>query len=240
MSNIRKIVSTPTRRSFISGPRGPQGEQGIQGEKGDKGDTGDTGATGATGLTGPTGPAGTDSLVYGTGAPEGVVTGAVGDRYVDRASTVGARVWYKATGTGNTGWKVAEGDTGQRIIYTTAQMTTLFGGTITGTGITVRRQGDVVTVRFDARNDSGVSKNAVSFLAIIPSGFRPQGLSAWRAPLSKTNGFGVAAWFSGSGTNCYGPYGVTGGVWGSAEPWSGQFSFPTDDPWPTSLPGTAI
>jgi len=52
--------------------------------------------------------------VYGTGSPEGVVTAPVGTYYTDTAITNGAMRWAKKTGTGNTGWKVIEGDTGWR------------------------------------------------------------------------------------------------------------------------------
>ena len=50
----------------------------------------------------------------GSGAPNGVVTGSIGDRYVDTAATLGARIWYKDSGVGNTGWLVEVGDTGWR------------------------------------------------------------------------------------------------------------------------------
>lgn len=82
----------------------------------------------------------------GSGAPNGVVTGSVGDRYVDTAETLGARVWYKASGTAtNTGWLVAEGDTGWR------SLTVVNGWTGT---VLIRRVDYSVQMQFDALNDS--------------------------------------------------------------------------------------
>lgn len=48
----------------------------------------------------------------GTGQPNGVVTAPVGSEYIDLAATAGARKWYKASGVGNIGWIVTDGDTG--------------------------------------------------------------------------------------------------------------------------------
>ena len=50
----------------------------------------------------------------GTGSPEGVVTANVGTEWTDTAGTNGAWKWMKKSGTGNTGWKVIDGDTGWR------------------------------------------------------------------------------------------------------------------------------
>jgi len=50
----------------------------------------------------------------GTGNPNGVVTAPVGSTFVNTESGGynGARRWTKATGSGNTGWVVVDGDTG--------------------------------------------------------------------------------------------------------------------------------
>ena len=48
----------------------------------------------------------------GTGMPNGVVEAPIGATYIDIAKTNGALKWIKTTDGGNTGWKVAEGDTG--------------------------------------------------------------------------------------------------------------------------------
>lgn len=50
--------------------------------------------------------------IHGTGMPNGVVEAEIGTTYVDKNKTNGALKWIKTTDGGNTGWKVAEGDTG--------------------------------------------------------------------------------------------------------------------------------
>ena len=50
--------------------------------------------------------------IHGTGMPNGVVEAPIGTTYVDKNNTNGALKWIKTTDGGNTGWKVAEGDTG--------------------------------------------------------------------------------------------------------------------------------
>ena len=52
------------------------------------------------------------SEMRGTGMPNGVVEAPIGTTYIDKNKTNGALKWIKTTDGGNTGWKVAEGDTG--------------------------------------------------------------------------------------------------------------------------------
>ena len=52
------------------------------------------------------------SEMRGAGMPNGVVEAPIGMTYIDIAKTNGALKWIKTTDGGNTGWKVAEGDTG--------------------------------------------------------------------------------------------------------------------------------
>ena len=52
------------------------------------------------------------SEMRGTGIPNGVVEAPIGATYIDTTKTNGALKWIKTTDGGNTGWKVAEGDTG--------------------------------------------------------------------------------------------------------------------------------
>ena len=52
------------------------------------------------------------SEMRGTGMPNGVVVAPIGTTYIDTAKTNGSLKWIKTTDGGNTGWKVAEGDTG--------------------------------------------------------------------------------------------------------------------------------
>ena len=51
------------------------------------------------------GPQASD-VITGSGFPEGVVTAPIGQRYIDTAATAGAIEWIKASGAGNTGWKL--------------------------------------------------------------------------------------------------------------------------------------
>ena len=79
--------------------------------------------------------------VYGTGSPEGVVTAAVGTYYTDTAITNGAMRWVKMSGTGNTGWKCPDYDSGLRRMD--------FAGfaapfNVTGSQAYLRRLGDAV------------------------------------------------------------------------------------------------
>lgn len=50
--------------------------------------------------------------IRGTGSPEGRISAEIGVTYIDTVKTNGALKWIKTTDGGNTGWKVAEGDTG--------------------------------------------------------------------------------------------------------------------------------
>lgn len=50
--------------------------------------------------------------IRGTGSPEGRITAEIGTTYIDTAKTNGALKWIKTTDSGNTDWKVVEGDTG--------------------------------------------------------------------------------------------------------------------------------
>lgn len=50
--------------------------------------------------------------IRGTGSPKGRITAEIGTTYVDVNVTNGALKWIKQSGTGNTGWKVIYGDTG--------------------------------------------------------------------------------------------------------------------------------
>jgi hypothetical protein len=162
----------------------------------------------------------------GTGAPNGVVTGSVGDRYVDRSATLGARVWYKATGTAtNTGWLVAEGDTGLRSIGTLLNGWTNSGAVPS----TIRRYGDVVQVYLCVAQ-AGVVPTA-SNVYTMPVGFRPPQYlysafmrsTAWHQIEIRDNGAFVCVDFASFTGNAA----------------SHLLTYLTRDAWPTTLPGTA-
>lgn len=171
------------------------------GPKGDTGDTGPQGIQGPQGLQGPQGIPGigvpttgnqtgdllrwngtvwiqtTTKFHEGTGNPNGVVTAPVGSTFVNTESGGynGARRWTKATGTGNTGWIVADGDTGWRDI--TPYMSNLDPAN-TGT-VKVKRVGKQVTYAF---NNVLLASGTGSLLIHngVPAGYRPA---------SESNGF---------------------------------------------------
>lgn len=98
--------------------------------------------------------------VKGTGSPEGAIAAPVGSRYVDTAATNGAIEWIKATGAGNTGWKVMYGDTGWRNI--SASLMNGWTGTVM-----LRRYNDGVELNlFNLAVGTGTQ------LLSIPLGFR--------------------------------------------------------------------
>lgn len=74
----------------------------------------------------------------GTGFPEGVVEAPVGAIYTDTDATAGAIRWIKTTGTGTTGWRVSNGDTGWRDI--TASLSTGVLGMGAGAKVLIRRR----------------------------------------------------------------------------------------------------
>ena len=76
--------------------------------------------------------------IHGTGMPNGVVEAPIGTTYVDTTKTNGALKWIKTTDGGNTGWKVAEGDTGWVLGWQDNKNRMYF-----------RRKNDVVHVKFE-------------------------------------------------------------------------------------------
>ena len=183
----------------------------------------------------------------GTGSPEGVVAAPVGTEYVDTAATNGAIKWIKATGTGNTGWRVLYGDTGVRDITLEAIAAAgsnpgLFNPSSTDWNtITARRVGERVTVRISYM--WGATAGGVEVIAKLPHGFRPQGYRVLERP--EQIGGDLSGWDYGF---IYGPEEVEVGKAGNFEVsatcaasyYEGTFvySYSTTDPWPTVLPGT--
>lgn len=69
---------------------------------------------GIQGVMGPVGPSSPETntyIRYGNGSPVGVISAPVGTTWTDLMQTNGAKEWFKASGTGNTGWEVSNGDT---------------------------------------------------------------------------------------------------------------------------------
>ena len=79
--------------------------------------------------------------IHGIGMPNGVVEAPIGRTYVDKNKTNGVLKWIKTTDGGNTGWKVAEGDTGWR----TLPLINKRGNA----RLQIRRINDEVIVKFD-------------------------------------------------------------------------------------------
>ena len=171
----------------------------------------------------------------GVGSPEGVLTAAVGNYYTDTASTLGATRWYKKTGTGNTGWKCVEGDTGlRRIDY--ADFAAPFNVTGPASTAYVRRIGDVVHCSVILYTASTLAAGNYPYVpAATPYLW---GLGA--------NIFGVVGsgplWNSNNGTNLGSinsstvviPASVPAGT-----PMRGTVTQVWAAAWPTTLPGTA-
>ena len=166
-------------------------------------------------------------ILSGTGSPEGVVTAPVGSTWLDTAATTGAVKWIKASGTGNTGWKVEYGDTGARNLVASA---TPHANT-TVTYFQVRRQGSSVTLFYYQSTSSSV--NDVLMFDALPVGFRPSfQITAIRNRGGVVSALDQIVWDIRSNGQVY--YSSAG-----ASTMQGEVTWQTSDAWPTSLPGSA-
>lgn len=173
----------------------------------------------------------------GTGSPEGVVTAAVGARYVDTAATTGAILWVKASGSGNTGWKVSHADSGWRSIAKAdlgnpANITNSFT-------VRFRRVNDFVTLRVQelTLGASWVNDQAAANIITLPTGLA---ISTKRGAdlsiIGRNSSTGGVVFYATSGTTVVPEYGATAGQGTGAV----TLSYLTDDAWFASLPGTAL
>ncbi len=160
--------------------------------------------------------------VYGTGSPEGVVTAAVGTYYTDTAITNGAMRWAKKTGTGNTGWKVIEGDTGLRGV------SSLLLNGWAGSAY-LRRVGSAVELRFDSLSAAAATAGTAMTL---PSGFTLTGGVTHRG-LLYTNAVTLRR------VSTYTSVVIVGYVPGDTLHGTIGMAL-TSDAWPTTLPGTGV
>jgi hypothetical protein len=179
----------------------------------------------------PIAPSGTSigGVLYltGTGFPNGVVTAPTGSIYIDTAITNGASSWIKKSGTGNTGWKILEGDTGQRDI--TASVINGW----TATKVFVRRVNNEVYLQVEGLNAAAMTNTIFTALS---AGFRGYSNSYVSRMMLHTGAGPVAAWR----VNIEASGGVYVGNSTTATPvLYGLAPFPTLDDWPSSLPGTA-
>ena len=162
----------------------------------------------------------------GTGSPEGKTTASVGTIYTDTAATNGAIRWIKTSGTGNTGWRVEYGDTGWRNI------TALLGDSVTGGKALIRRANG--TVWFDVENLTFPTTPSYLLFSpsAIPMGFRV--VSGWKYfnPTSRHTG--------GSQGPLRVSYGGDLGLYDTTNKTElvAYVSWPTENAWPATLPGT--
>ncbi len=113
--------------------------------------------------------------IRGTGSPEGRITAEIGTTYVDANVTNGALKWMKQSGTGNTGWKVVDGDTGWLTVFKKDEP---YNKNI----LKIRRVNNMVNVLFygDKPEDDSIAIEYISqheenlATASIVSGFKPE------------------------------------------------------------------
>lgn len=172
-------------------------------------------------------------MMSGTGSPEGSVTAPVGSIWFQSDSTVGVTHWRKATGTGNTGWVVMEGDTGWRNV--SASLDGTFLAANPNATLFMRRTGNTVRLSYKAGTSATFTTNYATVYA-IPSGFRPG--TAYETPLMMLTSAASpgaafkAAYFDGGALK-------SGNTWATATQYWGDATYTTNDAWPTSLPGSA-
>ncbi len=177
-------------------------------------------AAGSGFVVGSSGP----KIMSGTGSPESVVTAPVGSEWIRTdGATLGDFTYQKRSGTGNTGWVVKDGDTGQRNM----SAVTLSNGWTTSE-FYLHRVGSVVHLTVGAIKTSATT----DIIYTLPTGFRPVGYIYFPAVTDTSddlarfyiNGAGVlTAWprsaMTGSTLYC-------------------TATFTTANAWPSSLPGT--
>lgn len=172
---------------------------------------------------------GTVTHTEGIGSPQSVVTAPVGSTYIDTAATTGAIKWIKASGSGNTGWKVEYGDTGRRNLSAEVLSNSW---TVASGGFFLRRVGAIVQLLLYADKASASADTVYT----LPTGFRPDVAGAGSidatVPTSASDDYAYG-YISNSGTVVLYRARMTG----SQAYWSQTFV--TADAWPSTLPGTA-
>ena len=163
------------------------------------------------------------NVLQGSGIPEGVVTASPGAVYSDTAVTRGAALWRKATGVGNTGWVVTNGDTGTRDV----ESLLVNGWARQAYDTDLARVGNRVS--FDAYLN--LTSTTAALVLTLPVGFRPSG---WRyGTVTRTGSNGTTLITANINGSIAAPYYT--GIGGSAA--FLHVDFETSDPWPTTLPG---
>lgn len=173
-------------------------------------------------VTLPQGP----PALSGTGFPEGRVSAPVGAVYTDTAGTAGAIRWVKTGGTGNTGWRVSDADTGWRDISATVN-------NYKSGNLYLRRTQNIVYL-YAHGLDLTVRTVWQNLGTILPAGFRPFRTMDSRVPLI----YGPSA----SGINVrlqkydWGAYYLDGHQTHSGGMYF-QDSWATEQAWPSTRPG---
>lgn len=199
---------------------------------------------GVSGPVGPPGDAGAASTVpgpatpvdyQGTGFPEGVLTATVGKTYRDNNATNGAYLWIKATGTGNTGWRVIFGDTGWR---NAVSLLNANGQAALGAShpfFRVRRLNDEVQWRCFGSTAGSWSGGIITG---HPAGFAPAYADFAGSVQNRNDGAIrpiIATWIATSFLH------LAGSALGAMNTGCQMIvDFQTRDAWPASLPGTAV
>lgn len=165
------------------------------------------------------------AMIAGNGMPNGKILAPVGSTYIDRDATNGAIRWIKKTG-GNSvnGWVVDYGDTGWRNITPNP-----LPANIASTIIKVKRCGDVVEFCMDS--SEFISVTETKMFDRLPEGFRiPSGIyiNAGLGPGTSHSGRISLTSDQVKTQASVGKYKTT------------YVRYTTDDPWPTTLPGTAL
>ena len=242
MAGDQLVIDGAVVGPHLTGPQGPQGDTGPtgpagpQGPKGDIGPAGPVGPQGPQGDIGPAGPVGpqgsagqpTAYELRGTGMPEGKVTASPGTYYTDTVGTNGAWRWIKKSGTGTTGWDVINADTGWRDLSTYLVNGAMRGGGTPGTeAIKVRRSGNVVhfigsfSLPTWTSGTSALTWPRMGFSTSAGGGYMPTGYATppqvVMAMTSTTHEVRI--------------YTTTASI---AVRY--QWTWTTDDPWPTTLP----
>lgn len=166
-------------------------------------------------------------MMSGTGSPEGSVTAPVGSIWFQTDSTVGVTHWKKASGSGNTGWVVMEGDTGSRDI--SADVTT--NATDTLDTVQIRRVGNIVYMTLKIANSA--TSTTHELFATLPDGFKPVAdHSTYLLPpnASSASQTTVVSVDSSNGQTQYRN--------NNAATMCGTVVYVTNDAWPSSLPGS--
>lgn len=166
------------------------------------------------------------AMIAGNGMPNGKILAPVGSTYIDRDATNGAIRWIKKTGGNSVNdWSVDYGDTGWRDITPNP-----LPANIDKTNCKIRRVNDVVEVAIGYTNV--INATEMVYTNSLPLGFRPA-----------QNVF-VTGTSTGPGTSRTGGVAIDGtrirwqstiGNWRTA-----YARYTTDDPWPITLPGTAL